>query len=151
GVVGAGDVDRLVDLVVAVEPLQQVAVAVAGDEGVDVLEDADDGPLGLDPAELLHAADEGRGFVAEEGEVAVGDDAGDDLVDQRRLAAALLAVEQVAAAVQEAVPAKALAHRPESADFAEDARRQAVGEVDQVIDVQLASLELAVAVAVRDA
>ena len=35
-VVGAGQVDRLIDLVVTVQPLQQVAVAVVGDDGVDV-------------------------------------------------------------------------------------------------------------------
>jgi hypothetical protein len=94
---------------------------------------------------LPHVGEEDVRVLAEEGDVPLLDDAGDDLVDERRLAAALLAVEQVSAAVEEAVPAELLALAPELADLGDDAGGQAVGEVDEVIDVEGAGLELGVA------
>src|SRR5262249_59432902 len=96
------------------------------------------------------ATDEGVRVLAEEGDVAAGDDLGDDLVDQRRLAAALLAIKQVAAAVQKAVLAEARAERPERVDLVQDLRRQAAGEVDQVIDLEVAGVEVSVAVTIED-
>ena len=97
-VVRRRQVHRLIDLVVAVEPLEQIGVAVVGDNRVDILEHAHNRPHArFHVAELPHTLDEVPGVLAVERDVPVGDDVRDDLVDQRRLPAALLAVEEVAA------------------------------------------------------
>src|SRR5262249_26339833 len=110
GVISAGQVDDLVHLGVAVEQLQELAVAAAFNYGVYILEDAHDG------ARRLHLAETGEGraeplrVLAEEGDVPGGRHPANDLVDQRRLAAALLAVEQITASVDEAQAGETLAH-----------------------------------------
>ena len=119
--------------------------------GVDVLEHAHQRPLRLDLAEQLHRARQHAGVLAEDSDVAGLDDAVDDLVDDRTLARALRAVEQVAAAVQVAVALELVAQRPEVLDLLQDLRRQAVGEVDQVIDLEILGQELRLAVLVEAA
>src|SRR5437660_8242376 len=52
------------------------------------------------------------------------------------------AVEQVAAAVQVAVALKFLAERPEVFDLVEDLRGQAVGEIDEVVYLQVLADQL---------
>src|SRR5207237_8028627 len=85
------------------------------------------------------------------GDGAGADEAVDDLVNDRALARALRAVEQIAAAVQVAVGLELVAEVPERLDLLEDLRRQAVGEVDEVVDLEIASDELDFAVLVEGA
>src|SRR5207248_3393256 len=110
-VIGGGDVDDLVDLVRAVEPLQQLAVAVQLDDGVDVLEQADDRTVRLDLAEDLHGARQEAGMFTEDGDVPCLEDAVDDLMHDRALARALRTIEQVAAPVQVTMFLELLAQR----------------------------------------
>src|SRR5262249_41070632 len=111
-VVRAGEGDRAINLVVAVEPLEQFAVAVLLDDGVNVLEDAHHRASRFDGAEVLHAGDELVGTLAEEGDIPCRGDAGHDQMDERGFATALLAVEEISAPVKEAVLAEPLAQLP---------------------------------------
>src|SRR5438093_13455901 len=90
-------------------------------------------------------------MLAEDRDVAGLDDAMHDLMNDGAFAGALRAVEQVATPVQVAVALKLLAQRPEVLDLFEDLRRQAVREVDQVIDLEILGQELRLAVLVEAA
>ena len=69
------------------------------------------------------------------------DDAVDNLVDDGAFARTLRAIKQIAPAMQIAMALKGLAQGPESLDFIEDFAGQAVREVDEIIDLQIAMCE----------
>ena len=151
GIVGARQIHRPIHLLITVEPLQQITVAVAGDDRVDVLKKTKNGTVGFHPAKAFEATAENQRIIAEKGEMASLDDLGDDLVNQRGFAAALFAVEQITAPVQEAVFAEALAQRPETTDLLQNLGRQAIAKLQQVIDLEFLGLENRIAVLIHDA
>src|SRR5262249_1623009 len=124
GIIGRRDVDDLVDLVRAVEPLQEFAVAMDFDDGVDVLEEADNRPIRLDLPEKLHGPREQAGMIAEDSDVPRLDDAVHDLVNDGALAGSLRTIKQITTAMQVTVLGEELAEVPEMGDFVEDPRRQ---------------------------
>ena len=143
----------LMTLLIWCEPsshCKQLAVAVDFDDGVDVLEQADDRAVRLDLAEDLHGPRQEAGMLAEDGDMAGLDDAMHDLMDDRAFARALRAVEEIAAAMQVAVLAEAFAERTRSSrSRSRILRGQAVGEIDEVVDLQIAGHQLHVAVLVE--
>jgi len=70
-----------------------------------------------------------------EGNLVLANDAVEDEVNQRGFAAALFAIEQVTAAMKETVLMKALAQAPEMVHLGQDASRQAVGKVNEVVEL----------------
>ena len=111
------------------------------DDGIDILKDTDDRPARLHLPELFHALGKGTGVLTEKRDVALIHNAADDLVDQRGLAAALLAPKKIAAPMEKAVTGKQFAFGPKPVDLFENLRRKAAGEIDQVIGLQIPDLK----------
>src|SRR5437762_8405608 len=148
GVVGGREVEHVVDLVLAVEEREELVLAVLGDDRVDVLEDARDRPPRLDAAEDDQAARYDRGRPAQDDDAVTPDDVADRLPHDRALAGAVRAVEEVAAAVEEAVLGEGRSQRPEALDLAQKVVRRALREADERLRREVAPLEDDVAVVI---
>src|SRR5882724_5793492 len=148
GVVGGGEIEHVIDLVLAVEEREELILAVLGDDRVDVLEDAGDRPLGLDAAEDDEAARHDRGGAAQDDDAVTPDDVADRLADERALARAVCAVEEIAAPVKEAALREGRCERPEALDLAQQLVRRAPGEPDERVGLEVATLEDDVALVV---
>src|SRR5207244_7265657 len=141
-VIGGGNVDDPVDLIGPVQPGQQVLAGVQVDNGIDVLEDADHRAIGLDPAEALQDQGEDARLLAEDGDVPRLNDVLNDLVDHGALARALGTIEQVSPPMKESVAFKLVSLGPKAFDFLENSGRQAIGQINEVVDFQVLGLQL---------
>jgi len=138
----------VIDLVLAVEQREELVLAVLGDDRVDVLEDAGDRPLELDAAEGEQAARHDSGPPAQDDDAVTSDDVADRLADDRALARAVCAIEEVAATVKEAVRREGRCERPEALDLAQEIVRGAPREPDERVGLEVATLEDDVALVV---
>ena len=103
--------------------------------------DADHGPHGLDAAQDDEAARQDGRCAAHEHHAVALDDVVNHLAHDRALPAAVGAVEEVSAPMEEAVLGEGGRQRPEGLDLAQELIRDAAREADERVDLEVAALE----------